>query len=77
MVKIIEATYDGLVLRPDEPLLLEANTRVRVTVETVESENGATTSFLKTARSLKLDGPADWANKVDDYLYGEHSEQTG
>lgn len=27
-------------------------------------------SFLKVARSLRLQGPADWSSRLDDYLYG-------
>lgn len=33
MGKALTATYDGSVLRPDESLDLEANTRVRLTIE--------------------------------------------
>ncbi len=33
MTKTLEATYDGEALRPDEPIELEPNTRVRVTIE--------------------------------------------
>ncbi len=28
------------------------------------------TSFLQVARSLHLQGPADWSSRIDDYLYG-------
>lgn len=34
MTRTLEATFDGSVLRPDEPLDLKPNTRVRVTIET-------------------------------------------
>lgn len=34
MSRTIEAVYDGEVLRPEEPLELQANTRVRITIET-------------------------------------------
>jgi hypothetical protein len=27
-------------------------------------------SFLHTARSLELEGPSDWSDRIDDYLYG-------
>ncbi len=33
MTKTLEAVYDGETLRPDEPLDLKPNTRVRVTIE--------------------------------------------
>jgi predicted DNA-binding antitoxin AbrB/MazE fold protein len=37
MTMQIEAVYENGVLRPDEPLDLEPNTRVRVTIETRSS----------------------------------------
>ena len=75
MVQIIEAVFDGTVLRPEGPLTLDANTRVRVTVETLPVEGSAQRSFLRTARSLRLEGPPDWAANLDHYLYGEAHEQ--
>jgi hypothetical protein len=30
-----------------------------------------TPSFLKTARNLNLQGPADWSERLEDYLYAE------
>ncbi|MDQ3805758.1 MAG: antitoxin family protein [Acidobacteriota bacterium] len=70
MTKTLEATFDGEVLRPDEPLGLEPNTRVRITIEPAPRPRAQPTSFLRTARSLSLEGPADWATRLDDYLYG-------
>jgi len=70
MVQTLEAVFDGTVLRPDEPLHLEPNTRVRIVVETVDDDREPT-SFLRTARSLNLEGPADWSANIDAYLYGD------
>jgi predicted DNA-binding antitoxin AbrB/MazE fold protein len=70
MVETIEAIYDGKVLRPENPLTLEPNTRVRVTVEILEPATHESASFLDTAQSLNLDGPPDWAENIDSYLYG-------
>ena len=70
MVKTIEAYFDGTVLRPDEPLELEPHTRVRISVEGIPARRDDTVSFLDTARALRLNGPADWSEKVDSYLYG-------
>ena len=70
MVKTIEAVFDGEVLRPDDRLDLEPNTRVRVTIETEERNLHQAGSFLRVARSLKLDGPPDWAANLESYLYG-------
>ncbi|PQV62520.1 hypothetical protein B1R32_1307 [Abditibacterium utsteinense] len=72
MTQTLEATFDGLVLRPDEPLELAPNTRVRLTVETVTStKNQEKSSFLRTARNLNLEGPRDWSENLDSYLYDD------
>ncbi len=74
MVKTIEAVFDGQVLRPDDPLALEPNTRVRITIETVEPNPRKEKSFLDTARSLNVDGPPDWSLNIEAYLYEGKSE---
>ncbi len=74
MGKTFEAIFDGSVLRPAEPLDLQPNARVRVTVESIAEQKVEGISFLDTARSLNLDGPADWSENVDAYLYGESNE---
>lgn len=71
MNKSLYATFDGEVLRPDQPVPLAPNTRVRVTIETAEGSDAGPTSFLRTARSLNLRGPADWSGRLEDYLYGD------
>ena len=71
----LTATYDGEVLRPDSPIGLKPNTRVRVTIETTESTDIKKRSFLKTARSLNLQGPADWSARLEDYLYPEKNDR--
>jgi hypothetical protein len=70
MTKSIEAVFDGVTLRPDEPLELPPNTRVRVTIESLPAA-GEAGSFLRTARTLKLSGPPDWSSNLETYLYGE------
>jgi hypothetical protein len=72
MTKTIEAIFDGKTLRPDEPLELAPNTRVRLTIE-APSPSLAPLSFLRTARSLRLDGPVDWSANLEEYLYGKRS----
>jgi hypothetical protein len=76
MTQTVEAVYDGAVLRPETALGLEPNTRVRLTVEVLPSE-AAPTSFLRTARSLDLRGPADWSANLDSYLYGDGDQPRG
>jgi predicted DNA-binding antitoxin AbrB/MazE fold protein len=74
MSKIIEAVFDGKVLRPKDALALEPNTRVWITIEPVEPTTKRGGSFLDTALSLKLDGPNDWAVNIDTYLYGGENQ---
>ena len=74
MTRTIEAVFDGEVLRPDEPLNLEPNTRVRITVEDDLVSEPKRRSFLRTARSLNLDGPPDWSEHIEEYLYGRPND---
>ena len=70
MTKILHAIYDGKVLHPEEPVELEPDTRVRITIEPTEISKKKVYSFLRTAQSLKLEGPVDWSARFEDYLYG-------
>jgi hypothetical protein len=70
MTQTVDALYDGAVLRPVTSLYLEPNTRVRLTVEVLLPPDAGASSFLQTARSLELNGPADWSANLDSYLYG-------
>ena len=71
MTKTLHAIYDGKVLRPEEPLDLKPNIRVRLTIDVLELETPKRRSFLQTARSLKLEGSSDWSVRFEDYLYGK------
>ncbi|MBM3130030.1 MAG: DUF104 domain-containing protein [Chloroflexi bacterium] len=64
MTQTLEATFDGQVLRLDEPLKLQPNTRVRITIEAEVPHEKKARSFLRTARSLNLEGPADWSARI-------------
>lgn len=75
MIQTLEAVFDGEVLRPDFPIAVKANTRVRLVIEAMPETTGEASSFLRTARALKLDGPADWSENVDAYLYGEEARR--
>jgi len=68
----VYANFDGQVLRPEEPISLPPNTRVRLLLEPAgpEPAAGETLSFLNAARSLNLEGPPDWSTRLDEYLYG-------
>jgi predicted DNA-binding antitoxin AbrB/MazE fold protein len=73
MSKTLEAIFDGEVLRPEEPLELAPDTRVRITIETTDDSQSPPASFLQTARALNLDAPPDWSDNLEEYLYSRES----
>jgi hypothetical protein len=68
MIQTLIATFDGNVLRPEGPLNLQPNTKVRITVETPDVQLGAPYSFLDLAASLNLEGPSDMSTNWEKYL---------
>ena len=46
-------------------------------IEPAESGELHATSFLRTARKLELQGPADWSARLEEYLYDAPSERGG
>ena len=77
MVKTIEAVFDGKVLLPDDPLSLEPNTRVWITIETAPPAPKTKHSFLDMAMSLNLEGPPDWSLNLESYLYDRDTGHDG
>ena len=71
MTESIDALFDGKVFRPEKPVKLKANTRVKIIVEPVSAAEAKDVSFLRTAKALNLDGPPDWSSNIDEYLYGK------
>lgn len=72
----LTATYDGKVFLPDEPVNLEPNTKVKVIIEKTE-KTGKPYSALEFMASLNLDGPSDFSQNIDDYIYGGKSLEDG
>lgn len=70
MSQTLEATFDGQVFRPVKSVELQPDTRVQLVVTVKATPEEKPKSFLRVARSLKLQGPKDWSSRVDDYLYG-------
>ncbi|MGK7925617.1 MAG: hypothetical protein AB4290_10290 [Spirulina sp.] len=71
MVETFTAVFDGKVFRPTSAIALPPNTSVEITIKTIENDNREPVSFLEVARSLKLEGPTDWSENLDKYLYGD------
>ncbi len=76
MTMTMDATFDGKMLQFDEPLKLEPNTRVRVTIERIQPKLGEPYSFLDLLASLELEGPSDWSERIEEYNEGFPSDAT-
>jgi hypothetical protein len=75
MTRLITATYDGSALQLDEPLPLEPNTRVVISLHSngadrEGNEAPSERSFFDIALSMDLGGPPDWSARIDHSLYG-------
>jgi hypothetical protein len=80
MTRTLRARFDGEVLHPEESLSLAPDTRVVITIEAPDDDvvadnaipiKGTPYSFLRFAQTLNLDGPEDWSERLEDYLYGD------
>ncbi len=76
MVVTIDAVYDGHVLKPTGHLDFLPDTRLKLTIETlrkpkVKSKVKAK-SFFDTALAIEIEGPSDWSERFEDYLYGNN-----
>ena len=69
MSTVGDAIFDGTVFRPSGKVPLKPNTRVQITVEVNESQPENGKSFLAVARSMKLQGPEDFSESVDNTPY--------
>jgi hypothetical protein len=76
-----DAHFDGESLRPEAPIALPQNVRLRVTViaESPDKPSSAEAPPPAETRGLfsklidenqLIDGPADWSLELDHYLYG-------
>lgn len=71
MEKTVDATFDGEIFRPNEPVDLEPNTRVTLRLAgKKKKKTGKPGSFLDYLLSVDLDLPPDYASNIDEYLYG-------
>jgi hypothetical protein len=75
MTRLITAVYDGTSLRLDEPLPLEPDTRVLISihwngVDERGDKASPDVSFFDVALSMDLGGPPDWSERIDPYQYG-------
>lgn len=76
MTVTIRARFDGKVFHPSEPLDLPPDTEVVITVEETDNSDEDAYRFFRVARSLKLEGPADWSRRFDEYLYPDPDSES-
>ncbi|MBE0525254.1 MAG: hypothetical protein IBX40_13130 [Methanosarcinales archaeon] len=69
------AHFDRKVITPEEPVDLKPNLRYRITIEDDESIAGQSIWEVLSDFSGKIDGPEDWSEEHDHYLYGAPKQQ--
>lgn len=73
----IRATYDGKTFVPKDQVDLPKDTDVTLTVDEAESDpDEGRYRFFKAARALKLEGPSDWSERYEEYLYPDPDSQS-
>ncbi len=73
MTTVITATFDGEVLRPDNPTALEPHRRYSLVVHSLpDNDTPSTESAWDVLNDLsgKVVAPEDWSEEHDHYLYG-------
>jgi hypothetical protein len=77
MSKTLHVIFDGKVLRPEGPVDLEPNAHYVVTIE--REEQSGTQDLWNVLGSLtgKVEGPEDWSQEHDHYLYGTPKREKG
>ena len=63
----VTATYRDGAFHPDREMDLPEGTRVEIALPI----SGEPYSFFDTAESLRIDGPPDWSEHINEYLTGE------
>jgi hypothetical protein len=77
MPDTIVAIFDGEVLRPEEPVRLQTNTRYRVTITPIEPDVALQDAWDVLDRLTgTVDAPSDWSIEHDHYLYGTPKQHT-
>jgi len=67
---------NGVVEVQDAQVPAGASVEVIVILESPAASKSAPVSFLQTARNLELDGPKDWSENFENYLYGNGNDAT-
>ncbi|MDI6751496.1 MAG: hypothetical protein QME07_01365 [bacterium] len=77
MTKTLHAVFDGKVLRPEETVDLEPDTSYIVTVNKKDSLESQNLWSVLSDLAGKVEGPSDWSEEHDHYLYGTPKQKQG
>jgi hypothetical protein len=70
MTQTLKAIFDGKVFRPEEPVKFPPHSSVELTVHTLKKKRtGKPYSLLQKVAAMRLKGPKDFSENLDDYLY--------
>ena len=68
--KTFHAVFDGKVLHPEEELDLKPDIRYIITIERDERVEGDSLWDVLSKLAGTIEGPQDWSEEHDHYLYG-------
>lgn len=70
MTQVLKAIYDGKVFRPEGLVKIPTHSSVQLTVQTSPAKKKAKPySLLRKVAAMKLKGPNDFSENLDEYLY--------
>ena len=70
MTQVLKAIFDGKVFRPEGSVRIPAHSPVKLTVQTSPTrKKGKPYSLLRKVAAMKLEGPKDFSENLDEYLY--------
>jgi hypothetical protein len=75
--KTLHAVFDGKVLKPEEIADLEPNVRYLVIIERKEAMGKQSLWNVLSEFSGTVEGPEDWSEEHDHYLYGVPKREKG
>ena len=75
--KTLHAVFDGKVLKPEGAVDLEQNVRYIVTIERKEAVGKQSLLDVLSKFSGTIEGPKDWSEEHDHYLYGVPKREKG
>lgn len=73
--RTLHARFDGKVLKPEEPVNLKQDVRYLITVESEEPTGKQSLWDVLDEFTGKVEGPKDWSEEHDHYLYGVSKRQ--